>query len=1062
MKKTAFIILMSLCLLISLGGICFAQPTDISGHWSENQVLNWVNKGYINGYTDGSFKPDNPVSRAEFITFANKAFNFTATANPDFSDINSQSWYAGEVSKSVAAGYISGYQDGTFRPNKQITRLEAASIIARAIGSELPGGTDALNGFRDKDEIPAWGREAAGAVAAQGIIKGYTDQTFRFGQPITRAEAVVALDRALAFSTKSTEQSSEMIIDKAGTYGPASGEQSIEGNLTISASGVILQNTNITGNLLLTEGIGDGTVTLKNVTVDKSITIKGGGSNSINTENCTLPEVIVNKPGVNITAKGGTLTNVTLESGATVHEIGNNGPGFENVSISSKATAQTQFSFSGTFKEITVAAKQAKVSIFGDNVADLYVIENATGAEIEIAEDVTVKFLNIFTGVTIFGKGKIETARVMTAGSTINIKPNKLENPNNVDVTIDGESTTDSWSGSQSSGDGTGGGDGNAPLNLVGAYLVDTGDSIRNSNEVPVRPEIKLVFDRGVVRDYWDNNKSCITMESTSGNEVPLNVSRISNNDSEKRHIYVRASNDLTHGESYNLIISSNLMANNGNTLGREVVTNFRVETSGSGSGSGGDGTGGGDGNASLNLAGAYLVDTGDSIRNSDEVPVRPEIKLVFDRGVVRDYWDNNKSCITMESTSGNEVTLNVSRISNNDSEKEHIYVAPQNDLTHGESYNLIISSNLMANNGKTLGHEVVINFRVKTSGSGSGGGGNDDGEDNTPAAPILTDAQVTTQGDVSLTFSEDMADPNGKYSGFAVTVNGTPVTIDTATAVTDTKKIKLVLATKVTSGDQVVQVAYAKPEDAALQVTAADGGVLESFAPQSVTNSLPGSSPVFVSADVTTQGDVSITFNKDIADPDGKHAGFTVTVDGAPATINAATAVTNTKKIKLVPATKVTSGDQVVQVAYTKPGDAALQVTAADGGVLESFAPQDVNNSLAVPTPAPVLTNVEVTNKGDISMQFDNEMDVPAADDALMGQICDQFTVTVNGVENIVTAVSSTNTIGKVKLVLTNKVTAGQSVTLAYSKSDNTDVQLKSVGGGVLASYAAIPVANN
>lgn len=805
MRKTALAIILSLCLLISLTGICLAQPTDISGHWSENQVLSWINKGLISGYPDGSFKPDNYITRAEFITLVNRAFNFNDESNPKFSDINSRNWYAGEVAKSVAAGYISGYQDGTFRPNKEINRLEASSIIARVICSNLSGSASALNEFLDQARIPAWGRDAAGAVAAQGIIKGYADQTFRPLQPITRSEAVVALDRALAYSTRVTET----IVNKAGTYGPAGGEQIIEGNLTISTGGVTLQNTTITGNLLLAEGIGEGEVVLKNVKVVKSTTIKGGGSNSIDTENCTLPDVIVDKPGVNVTAKGGTLTNVTLESGATLCEIGSSGLGFENVKISQNAPSQTEFSISGTLKGLTVAAKQAKVSISGGDVANLDVTENASGTELNIAKDVTVQLLNISAAATITGKGKIETARVMAAGSTIELTPDKLENPNNVDVTIGRAPSTSSESNSH----GSGGGDGNNPLNFVGAYLVDSGNSIRNNDDVPVRPAIQLVFDRGVVRDYWDNNKECITMESASGNEVPLDISRISNNDDEKRHIYA----------------------------------------------------------------------------------------------------------------------------------------TPISNLDHGKSYNLIISPNLKANNGNTLGHEVVVTFRVKTSGSGgvSGGGGND-----TPAAPTLNFAQVTTQGDLSLTFSKDMADPAGK------------------------------------------------------------------------------------------------------------HAGFSVTADSVTEAVYAAETTADTKKIKLVLADKVTSGDQVVQVAYTKPDDTALQVTAVDGGVLQSFDPQDVTNGLAAP--APLLINAEVTTKGDISLQFDKEMSVPAPDALLMEQVCAQFTVTVDGAENAVTSVNSTNTPGKIKLVLVTKVTTGQNVMLAYTPSDNSEVQLKSAGGGVLASFTGYNVTNN
>jgi uncharacterized repeat protein (TIGR02059 family) len=102
----------------------------------------------------------------------------------------------------------------------------------------------------------------------------------------------------------------------------------------------------------------------------------------------------------------------------------------------------------------------------------------------------------------------------------------------------------------------------------------------------------------------------------------------------------------------------------------------------------------------------------------------------------------------------------------------------------------------------------------------------------------------------------------------------------------------------------------------------------------------------VYVSSEVTTTGDVSITFDKAMANPTGigAEAQFTVMVNDVADVVTAVQSTSTAEKIKLVLTTKVTSG-QVVTVAYTKGTDAASQITSSDGGVLKTFTAQAVDN---------------------------------------------------------------------------------------------------------------------
>src|SRR5690606_34429381 len=96
---------------------------------------------------------------------------------------------------AVQEGIIEGYHDGTIRPDQPITRVEAAVIIARAL--QLVWEADQESGFADNDAIPQWGRGAVEAIREQGIINGRGDHEFVPFASTTRAEAIVMLLRIM-------------------------------------------------------------------------------------------------------------------------------------------------------------------------------------------------------------------------------------------------------------------------------------------------------------------------------------------------------------------------------------------------------------------------------------------------------------------------------------------------------------------------------------------------------------------------------------------------------------------------------------------------------------------------------------------------------------------------------------------------------------------------------------------------------------------------------------------------------------------------------------------------
>lgn len=202
--RKVFILCVALSLVFSFAGLALAQPQDIEGHWAQPQIADWLNRGLCSGYPDGTFRPDNSITRAEFITLVNKSFEFTGGAEVNLSDVSGTDWFYGQVATALGAGYITGYEDNTMRPGKEIERQEVAVILARLL--ELALEESGSTGFLDEGYIAAWSRDSIKAVVQAGLMKGYPDGNFGPQKPITRAEALVCLERALKYELPVPEE----------------------------------------------------------------------------------------------------------------------------------------------------------------------------------------------------------------------------------------------------------------------------------------------------------------------------------------------------------------------------------------------------------------------------------------------------------------------------------------------------------------------------------------------------------------------------------------------------------------------------------------------------------------------------------------------------------------------------------------------------------------------------------------------------------------------------------------------------------------------------------------
>ena len=166
-----------------LGALCGAAAAERGTH-----------APYMQGFEDGGFHPDAPLTRAQTAVFLGRLLDARPEAGAGFPDVSDDAWYAEAVRTLAARGILSGYPDGTFQPNQNVTRAEFVTLLTRV----WPAAEEGRAAFTDT--AGHWAVSAIGAAAAAGWINGYAEPdggfSFRPDQSITRAEAVKVTNRA--------------------------------------------------------------------------------------------------------------------------------------------------------------------------------------------------------------------------------------------------------------------------------------------------------------------------------------------------------------------------------------------------------------------------------------------------------------------------------------------------------------------------------------------------------------------------------------------------------------------------------------------------------------------------------------------------------------------------------------------------------------------------------------------------------------------------------------------------------------------------------------------------
>lgn len=320
---------------------------DLTGHWSQSAVTRLQDLNLLKGYTDGTFKPNQVISRAEFVMILDRAFGFTGNATTDsYADLSSDDWYHDVMVRANGSGIIEGTDREHLSPKQPITRQDAAVMVDRAFQLSTAMNEDSdLSKFQDADDISSYSKKALTYLVNENMIKGFQGK-LNPKAPITRAETAQLLSAMIAD-----------VKNAPGVY-----ESRVDGNFIVNSTDVTLKNTVINGNLLLAEGIGEGTVVLQGVTVTGSVIIKGGGSHSIDISNSKLNRVVVDKRGepvrVAITEESTIQEIVVMQQ--SILDISSNSL-IDTMNILAGAN-QTRVDSKGTIQQLSVDANDVVIN----------------------------------------------------------------------------------------------------------------------------------------------------------------------------------------------------------------------------------------------------------------------------------------------------------------------------------------------------------------------------------------------------------------------------------------------------------------------------------------------------------------------------------------------------------------------------------------------------------------------------------------------------------------------------------------------------------------------------
>lgn len=191
-----------------------------SGYWAEGFIQELSQRNVISGFPDGSFRPNDPVTRSQFAAMVRQAFSRSATRQPaSFVDVPANYWANSAIQDAYTTGFLSGYPGNVFRPEEYIPRAQVLVSLANGLGYTASNTSgNALQVYRDAGSIPAWASGSIAAATEKQIVVNYPNvETLNPNRSATRAEVAAFIYQALVSAGQTAGMASPYIVGQAVT-----------------------------------------------------------------------------------------------------------------------------------------------------------------------------------------------------------------------------------------------------------------------------------------------------------------------------------------------------------------------------------------------------------------------------------------------------------------------------------------------------------------------------------------------------------------------------------------------------------------------------------------------------------------------------------------------------------------------------------------------------------------------------------------------------------------------------------------------------------------------------
>lgn len=376
--------------------------SDFPNDWSTQAMTEAVENGLLGGVSDGVIAPSGLLTRAQMAAIINRAFGATETASlSGYTDVAQSDWYYTDMAMAVQMGTFVGEGGGRLNPNSAITREEAFCVLARAFSIDTASAST-LSQFSDNSAVSSWAREAVAGMIANGCVSGYEDGTLRPQGTITRAEFASVMSRLVdqyisEAGNVTTDEDGNVLVRAAGV---TLSDMTIDGDLIladgIGTGDVTLDGVTVEGRLLIRGGGSDsihitdstikGGIILNNPNTATRIVPQNSDLGEINVQSDLVVDgdvdTITVSSAADVTVDGGTVSKIvvsaaaddatiTVNDGATVDTIEANADGV-SVSGDGEVTSVTananDITVTTTDTEVTAAEGTSGVTAGGVEV----------------------------------------------------------------------------------------------------------------------------------------------------------------------------------------------------------------------------------------------------------------------------------------------------------------------------------------------------------------------------------------------------------------------------------------------------------------------------------------------------------------------------------------------------------------------------------------------------------------------------------------------------------------------------------------------------------------------